>query len=126
PVADREDPAVARQRVAVAVPNIEAGLDPRVIMQWALVVGADRHALRVAAIACGSERSTEPGVGTVGDDDVAGPDLPGRPGCLVLDHGAVDEAAFEDRSDCFGGLVGLGARRRGVGEDDLVEIPSPD
>jgi hypothetical protein len=33
-VADREDPAVARHRLSVAVLDIERRLDPRIVVLW--------------------------------------------------------------------------------------------
>ena len=64
PSPHREDPAVAGQRVAVAVAHVEGALDPRVGVQRALEVAADRHALRVAPVAGGAERAAEARVAT--------------------------------------------------------------
>ena len=80
---------------------------------------------RVAAVAGGAERSTEARVGPVGDHHVAGPDLAGLAGGLVLDHGAGHEAALDDGGDGLGALVGLGPGRAGVLEHDLVEVAPP-
>ena len=77
-VADREDPAVAGQRVAVAVLHVERGLDPRLGVERALAVAADGHAVGPLLVAGRAEGPAEAAVGAVGDDDVAGPHLDGR------------------------------------------------
>ena len=74
-VADREDPAVAGHRVAVAVLDVERRLDPRLGVLGRLPVGADRRAVRPLAGAVRAERPAEPAVGAVGDDRVLGPDV---------------------------------------------------
>ena len=76
-VADREDPAVAGHRVAVAILHVERRFDPRLGVSRRLPVGANGGAVRPLARAERAERATEAAVGAVGDDHVAGADLDG-------------------------------------------------
>ena len=81
-VAQREDPAVAGQRVAGAVADVEgATRSTASSCMRALEVAADGHALRVAPVAGRAERPTEARVGAVGDHHVAGLDLAGARRC---------------------------------------------
>ena len=75
-VADRRDPAVPGDRVAVGVGDPEPRLQPRVVRARARPVAPSRDAVRPVAVAGGAERSPEPAVRSVGDDDEAGADLP--------------------------------------------------
>ena len=121
-VADREDPAVAGQRVAVAVADVERALDPRVGVQRALVVAADRHALRVAR---GRARCRAPGRTASwrrrrprrsGVDRTFWPaPCPSRP---RRDEPTVDT----ERSHRLGALPERGAGLHGVLGDHLVEV----
>ena len=58
PVAHREHPAVPGQVVAVAVAQVEVALDPRLVVERAREVAADRHA---RAGTCGPARCRAPG-----------------------------------------------------------------
>src|SRR5207249_4089835 len=86
-VAQREDPAVARQHVARPIPDVEVGLDPGLVVAGGGEVAANRHALRIGAVALGSECAPEPGVGTVGDHDIAGVDIGRGPAVALLESG---------------------------------------
>ena len=74
-VAHREDPAVAGQRVAVAVLHVERRLDPRLVVAGRLPVGADGRAVGPLLRPERPEGPTEAAVGAVGHDDVAGAEL---------------------------------------------------
>ena len=82
-VAHGKNPPVAGERVAVAVTDVEAALDPGLIVERALVVGPDGQALGVCAVAGGAEGPAEPGVGAIGDDDIPGPNFAGLARVLV-------------------------------------------
>ena len=122
PVADREDPSVAGEVVAVLVADVEVRLDPGFVVERAREVAAHRHAERIRAVARRAERPPEAGVGAVGHEHVARPDRLGDPGLLALHHRAAHEAVLDQRLDGLGGRPERRARlHRDVG-DHLVEV----
>ena len=100
-VAEREDPAVARQRGAVAVAHVEGALDPGIVVVGALEVGADRHALGPGSLAPAAEPPSHPGVRPVGDHQVGGLHVAVLTGGAIQDAHPPAEASGQQR---FGGL----------------------
>ena len=123
-VADREDPAVAGHRVAVAILDVECRFDPWFGVSGRGPVGADGGAVRPLASAERAERATESAVRAVGDHHVLGADVASG-ARLGLHRGAVDEATLDDR---FHGFM-AGEQRRacglGVVGHHHVEVASP-
>ena len=123
PVADREDPAVAGQRVAVAVAHVEGALDPRLGVQRALEVVADRHALRVA-----SGSGPCPAPGRTGSWRRRRSRRSGRGSCgsrrSSLSFTTAPRTSPPRTSGCdgLGALEQGGAGLHGVLGDDLVEV----
>ena len=122
-VAHREHPAVAREVAALAVVEIEVALDPRLVVEGAGEVAADRHAERVRAVAHGADRAPEAGVRAVGHHEVLRAHRLGR--AVALDRGARDQTVLDQRGD------GLGARPQGRADlhralgHHLVEVTAP-
>ena len=110
-VADREDPAVAGHRVAVAVLDVERRLDPRVGVARRRPVGADRRPVRPLPGARRAERPAEAAVGAVGDDRELGADVDAR-AVLAGDGRAADEARGRRSGASPRGLRAAWRRRR--------------
>ena len=91
-------------------------------MQRALVIATDRHTLGHRAVSGGAERPAEAAFGAVGDDDEVAAQLIGLAGRLVLDGGAHQLAALEDRADRLGALVHHRSGGDGVVGDEGVQI----
>ncbi|CAB5027352.1 unannotated protein [freshwater metagenome] len=125
-VADREDPAVAGQRVPGAVAHVKRALDPWVVVHRALEVPADGHALRVGAITGRAERATEARVRAVGHDHVPGCDVLGAVVVVVADRGANHHAVAQQRGQGFGVASQHGAAPHGVLRHERVELGPPD
>ena len=107
------------------VPDVEVALDPRVVVVWAREIAPDRHPQWIGAVAAGTERPAEPGVGAVGDDHVVGPDGVGGAGVLVDDGCPGDQAVLDDGLDRLGGRP---QRRTGFHRalcDQVVELAAP-
>ena len=122
-VTDREDPAVAGHRIAVAILHVERGFDPRLGVTRCLPVGPDRRPVGPLACAERAERTAEAAVGAVGDDDVPGADLDGI-ASRRLHHSPANEPAIDDGLQR---LVTLEQRCTGsnrVAGDHRVELPS--
>ena len=129
-VAEREDPAVARQQVALArlaVPQLEVGLHERVLVPRGAVVRADGgpHGPVVAALP--PDREREARADAVGRDHYRGAQLLDRalgaaPGVERLgghaDHAAV---VVPQRAGDLGALQQLGAARLRVLGEGLVQ-----
>ena len=122
-VADREDPAVAGHRVAVAVLDVERRLDPRLGVRGRLPVGADRRAVRPLPGAGRAEGPTEAAVGAVGDDRVLGPDVDGSSRRAPSTIGAAHEAPLDERvRPPRAPARSVAPAALGVVGDDLVEL----
>ena len=121
-VADGEDPAVAGQRVPVAVLDVERGLDPRLGVAGRLPVRADGRAVRPLLGPEGAEGAAEAAVGAVGHHDVASPQLDGFRPVGGLDDRAAHEATVDHRRDRVGALEQGRPRRLGVQRHHPVEV----
>ena len=98
-VADREDPAVARHRVAVAVLHVEARLDPRFRRERARPVPADGRAVGPLARSrivprARPKRELAPSATTTYRALTSS----GAAGLLALDDGAAHEAPLDHRA----------------------------
>ena len=85
-VAEREDPAIARDDVALRVADVEVRFDVVVGRGGGLVVAPDGHAHRPLAPTLGAECPTDSRVGPIGHDHDPAAQLAGRAGGLVLHH----------------------------------------
>ena len=75
PVAQREDPAVARQDPIIVVAQLEMGRDPLVVAAARLDVAAGSHAVRRVAVPFASEGAAQLRARPVGNDEPAALDL---------------------------------------------------
>ena len=122
-VAHGEHPAVARQVAPLPVVQVEVALDPRLVVEGAGEVAADRHAERVRAVAHGADRAPEPGVRAVGHHEVLRAHRLGR--AVALDRGARHQPVLDQRGDGLGARPQRGADLHRALGHHLVEVAAP-